>query len=100
MKATINSNPIKVEKFHPRSTEIEPFKVDWFSTKTIKFQCDDIIISDVSEESGIFFGIRNRLAMNYLCAKFCCDTTLIACNSCIFHVYFFVFVHQSTEVSA
>ena len=85
-------------KFRPQTTEIQPFKVECFSTKTLEFQHDDVIISDVSEDFGIFFGMWNRLAMSYLCAKFCCDTTLIACNTCIFHVYFFSY--RSTEVSA
>ena len=79
------------EKFHPQTTEIQHFKVECFSTKMLKFQHDDVIISDVSEDFGIFFGMWNRLAMNYLCVKLCCDTTLIACNTCIFHVYFLYF---------
>ena len=78
-------------KFHPQTTEIQPFKVECFSTKMLKFQHDDVIISDVSADLGIFFGTWNRLAMSYLCTKFCCDTTLIACNTCIFHVYFCIF---------
>ena len=86
-------------KFHPQTTEIQPFKVECFSTKTLKFQHDDVIISDVSEDFGIFYGIRNRLAMSYLCAEFCCDMTLIECNTFIFHVYF-VFFHKLTEVPA
>ena len=75
-------------KFHPQTTEIQPFKVECFSTKTLKFEHDDVIISDVSEDFGIFFGMWNRLVMSYLCAKVCCDSTLIACNTCIFDVYF------------
>ena len=78
-------------KFHLQTTEIQPFKFECFSTKTLKFQHDDVIIFDVSGDFGIFFGMWNRLVMSYLCAKFCCDTTLIACNTFIFHVYFCIF---------
>ena len=86
--------------FHTQTTEIQPFKVECLSTKTLKFQHDDVIISDVSEDFRIFFGMWNRFAMSYFCAKFCCDMTLIACNTCIFHVYFRIFSQQSIEVSA
>ena len=75
-------------KFHPQTTEIQPFKVECFLMKTLKFQHDDVIISDISGDFGIFLGMWNRLVMSYLYAKSCCDTTLIACNTCIFHVYF------------
>ena len=51
------------EKFHPQTTEIQPFKVECFSTKTVKFQHDDVIISGVSGDFGIFFGILKRLVM-------------------------------------
>ena len=74
-------------KFHPQTTEIQLFKFECFSTKMLKFQHDGVIISDVSEDLEIFFGMWNRLVISYLCAKFCCDTTIIACNTCIFHVY-------------
>ena len=87
-------------KFHPQTTEIQPFKVECFSTKMLKFQHYDVIISDVSEDFGIFFGMWNRLPMSYLCAKFCCDATLIACITCIFHIYFLYFLNKFTEVSA
>ena len=29
--------------------------------------------------------------MSYICAKFRCDTTIIRCNTCIFHVCFLDF---------
>ena len=79
-------------KIHPQTTEIQPFKVECFSTKMLKFQHDDVIISGVSKDFVILFGMWNRLAVSYLCAKFCCDTTLIACNTCIFHVYVCIFL--------
>ena len=75
-------------KFHPQTTEIQPFKVECFSMKMLKFQHNDVIISDVS---GISFDMWNRLVMSYYCAKFCCDMTLIAYNTCIFHAYFLYF---------
>ena len=86
-------------KFHPQTTEIQPFKVECFSTKMLKFQHDDVIISDVSEDFGVFFGMWNMFAMSYLCAKFCCDTTLIACNTFIFHVYFLYFSTNRQRLS-
>ena len=57
----------------------------------LKFQHDDVIISDVSEDFAIFFGMGNRLAISYLSSKFCCDTTFIACNTCIFMYIFCIF---------
>ena len=87
-------------KFHPQPTEIQPFKVECFSMKVLKCQHDDLIISDISGDFGILFGMLNRLVMSYLCAKFYCDTTIITCNTCIFHACFFVFFYKSTEVSA
>ena len=77
-------------KFHPQTTEIQPFKVECFLTKTLKFQNNDVIIFDVSGDFGIFFGMWNRLVMSYLCAKFCCDSTLITRNafSCTFFCIF------------
>ena len=49
--------PPNFAKFHPQTTEIQPFKVECFSTKTLKFQHDDVIISDVSRDFEIFFGM-------------------------------------------
>ena len=82
----------KFAKFYQQTTEIQPFKVGCFSMKMLKFQNDDVIIFDVSGDFGIFFGMWNRLVMRYLCAKFCCGTTLITCNTCIFDVYFLYFL--------
>ena len=48
-----------------------------FSTKMLKFQHYEVIIYDVSGDFGILFGLWNRLIMNYLCAKFHCDTSII-----------------------
>ena len=78
-------------KFHPQTTEAQPFKFECFLMQTFKFQHNDVIISEVSEDFGLFFGMWTRLAMSYLRARFCCDSTLIACNKCIFHVYFCIF---------
>ena len=78
-------------KLYPQTTEIQPFKVECFPTKMLKFQHVDVIISDISGDFGIYFGMWNRLVMSYLFAKCCCDTTLIAGNTCIFHVYFLYF---------
>ena len=75
-------------KFHPQTAEIQPFKVECFSAKMLKCQHDDVIISDISGDFGIVFGMWNRLLMSYLCAKLCCDTTLIACNTCNFMYIF------------
>ena len=52
------------------------FKVECFSTKMLKFQHDDVIIYDVSRDFGTLFGMWNRLAMSYPCAKFHCDRTI------------------------
>ena len=78
-------------KFHPQTTEIQPFKAEYFSTETLRIQHDDVIIIAVKGDFGIFFGMWNRLVMSYLCAKVYCYTTLITCNTCIFHVYFCIF---------
>ena len=45
-------------KFHPQTTEIQPFKVECFSTKMLKFQHDDVIISDVSGDFGFFWHVE------------------------------------------
>ena len=78
-------------KFHQQTTEIQPFKVEYFSTKTLKFQHNDVNIYDVSKDFGIFFGMQNRLLISYLCAKFYCDMTIITGDKCIFHVWFLYF---------
>ena len=61
------SNP---DYFHPRTTEIQPFKVGCFSTRTV----------------GFLFAMWNKFVMSYLCAKFYCDTAIITCNTCFFRV--------------
>ena len=38
-------------KLHPQTTEIQPFKAECFSTKMLKFQHVDVIISDIVEIS-------------------------------------------------
>ena len=91
LKTLVSSILTNFAKFHPQTTEIQPFKVKCFSTKALKFQHDDVIIYDVSGDFGILFGMWNRLVMCYLCAKFYFDTTMITCNRCIFHVCFFYF---------
>ena len=71
--AAINT---KFCKFHPQTNEIKRSEVERFSMKTLKFRHDydyDYVIYDISEDSGILFGMWNRLVMSYLCAKFCCD---------------------------
>ena len=78
-------------KFYSQTTEIQPLKVECFSTKTLNFQHNDVIIFDVSSDFRIFFGMWERIVMSYHCAKCCHDTTLITCNTCIFHVYFLYF---------
>ena len=78
-------------KFHSQTTKIQPFKVECFSTKTLKFRDDDVIISDISGDFEMQFAMSNRLGMSYLCTKFCFDTTLAACKKSIFHVYFLYF---------
>ena len=60
----------------------------------MKFQHDGMIIFDISGDFGIFFGTWNRLVMSYLCAKFCCDSILITCNTCIF---MYIFLYFSTN---
>ena len=53
-----------------QTTEIQQFKFECFSMKTLKFRQDDVIIYDVSEDFRILLGIWNRLVKGYLCAKF------------------------------
>ena len=82
-------------KFYVQTAEIQPFKVECFSKKMLKVQH-----VDVSRDFRILFGMWNRLVMGYFYTKFCCDTTVITCDACIFHVCLVVFFYKSTEVSA
>ena len=52
--------------FHPQTTEMQPSKVECFSTKALKFQQCDVIFYDVSADLGILFGVWNSLVMSYL----------------------------------
>ena len=56
----------------------------------LRFRHDDVSIYDVSGDLGNLFGLWNTLVMSYICAKFHCDTTIITCHTCIFHVCFFL----------
>ena len=56
--------------FHPQTTEIQPFKVECFSTKMLKFQEYDVIIYDNSADLRTFFGMWNSIVLSYPCAKF------------------------------
>ena len=85
-----------VAKFHPQTNEIQSFKAEFFSTKMLEFQHNDVIIFDISGDFGIFFGMWNNLVMSYPCAKFCYLLHVIHAFSCIF----FVFFYKSTAVSA
>ena len=51
-------------------TEIQPFKVECFSTKMLEFHYDDVIIYDIRGDLGILFGMRNRLLMSSLVQNF------------------------------
>ena len=73
-------------KFHPQTTETQPFEFECFSKKTLRFQQHDLIIYDVSVDFGIFFGMWNSLVMSYFCAKFHHDPTIDNGINCIFHV--------------
>ena len=44
-----------------------------------------------SVEISEFFDMWNRLVISYLRAKFYCDTTIVTCKTCIFHVCFWQF---------
>ena len=74
--------------FHPESTDMQPFKVECFSMKMLKFQQYEVIIYDVSAEFEISFDMWNSLVMNYPCAKFHYDMTINNGINYIFHVYF------------
>ena len=78
-------------KFHPQTNEIHSLKAEFFSTKMLEFQHNDVIIFD-----GIFFGMWSKLVMSYLCAKFRHLLHVIHAFSCIF----FVFFYKWTAVSA
>ena len=66
----ITSHSTNFGMFHPQTTEIHPFKVEQFSTKTPKFQQDNVFIYDVSIDFGILFNRWNRVIMSYPCTKF------------------------------
>ena len=50
--------------------------------KTVTFQQDDVIICDASRHFGVFFGVWNRLVMNYPRAKFHLDTAINNGDTC------------------
>ena len=77
-----------------QTTEIQQFKFECFSMKTLEFRQDDVIIYDVSEDFRILLGIWNRLVKGYLCAKFSCYRTIVICNTCIFHICSFYFSYS------
>ena len=62
--------------FHLQTTEVQPFKVECFSTKMLRFQQYDVIIYDVSAYFEILFDMLNSLIMSYPCAKFYRDMTI------------------------
>ena len=54
--------------FHPQTTEIQPFKVEHSSTKTVKFHHYDLNTCDVKVD--FMCHVKNSLVMNYPCKKF------------------------------
>ena len=70
---------------------IQPFKVECFSTKMLKFQRYDVIIYDVSADFRILFGMWNSFVMSYPCAKFQHEMTINNRINCIFSVFCFVY---------
>ena len=44
-------------------------------------------LSLTSVEISVFFDMWNRLVINYLRAKFYCDTTIITCNAFFMYVF-------------
>ena len=74
--------------FHPQATEIQSFKVECFSTKTLKFQRCDTIIYDVSVDFAIFCMLIS-LVISYACVKFLDDMIINNGITCIFHVFLF-----------
>ena len=55
-------------KFHPQTTEIQPFKVEHSSIKTVKFHHYDFITYDAS--AHFIWYMKNSLIMSYPCEKF------------------------------
>ena len=86
--------------FHPQTTEIQSFKVECSSTKTIKFQQYDVIIYDVSADFRILFGMWISIVMSYSCAKFHHDITIILKELIVFFMFLVLCIFgQPTEVS-
>ena len=77
--------------FRPQTAEIQPFKVESFSTKMLKFQKYYVIIYDASTDFRILFGMWKSLIMSYSSAKFHNDMTIKSGINCIFHVFCFVY---------
>ena len=79
------------DMFHPQTTDIQPFKRECFSTKTLKFQQYHVNIYDVTADFGILFGVWIGLVTSYPCAKFQYDMTINNGIYCVFHVLCFMY---------
>ena len=86
--------------FHSQITEIQPFKVQCFSTKMLQFQQYNVIFCDVSADFGISFRTYSGLAMSYPCVKFHHDMAIINNGiNCSFMYFVLCIFEQATEVS-
>ena len=82
---------------HPQINVIEPFKVECFLTKMLRFQQYAVIIYDVSADFRILFGMWNDFVMSYPCTKFQHDITIRNIINCIFLVLFSVFLEKGQK---
>ena len=70
--------PTNFAMFYPQTTEIQSFKVEYFSARALKFQQCGVMICNISANFGIYL-----CGINYLCAKFHHNMTIndgINCN--------------------
>ena len=74
--------------FPPQTTEIQPFKVECFSTKMVKFQQYVVINYYVSADFLVLFAMWNSVVMSYPCVKFHHDMAIeIGYNLHLFCVF-------------
>ena len=78
---------------------IQPFKVECFSTKMLKFQQYDLITHDISADFRILSGMWNSFVTSYPCSKFQHDMTINNGVYFIFPGFCFVYFFDKRQKS-
>ena len=79
-------------KFHPQTTAIYSLsKLSAFRQKYSNFNTMMSLSLASVEILDFSLACEKGLSWAIFVPHFCCDTTLIACNTCISHVYFWYF---------